>query len=183
MMHVRGFNRFRKAQRQFAKFVWLHCLEYLLSSSSCSIQRRLPQKKKQRQSKRYADDQCSNRRQPQKPHSQTSAFALNKPEQHDCRNYYIHRKKRADPIGEQFATEQRNIQTVLQQPRNKLRIRKKQNRAHNKPNRSVALSYVHDRMQRQNRSSKFTSVLISLGNGNPPASRRSECEGGQCRRD
>jgi len=44
---------------------------------------------------------------------QTLAFALDKPEQHDCRYDYIHGEKRADPIGEQFATKQSNVQAVL----------------------------------------------------------------------
>ena len=42
MMHVRRFNRFRKTQRQFTKFIWRHAVEDLLSSSSCSVQRHLP---------------------------------------------------------------------------------------------------------------------------------------------
>src|SRR4026208_1557335 len=86
----------------------------LLSSNSCSVTRHLPQKKEKRESKRYTCDQCSNRRQPQKPNSQTFAFALNKPDQHDCRNDYIHGKKCADPVGEQFTIEQGNIQAMLQ---------------------------------------------------------------------
>jgi uncharacterized protein len=51
---------------------------------------------------------------------------LNKPDQHDCRNDYIYRKKRTNPVSEQFTNKQRNIQAVLQQPRHKLRARKDQ---------------------------------------------------------
>jgi hypothetical protein len=60
----------------------------------------LPQKKKKRESKRDTDDQRSNRRQPQKPNPQPFTFALNKPDQDNCRNDHIYRKERADPIGE-----------------------------------------------------------------------------------
>ena len=98
----------------------------LLSSSSCSIQRHLPQKKKKREPKRYTGDQCSNRREPQKPNPQPFAFALNKPDHHDCGNDHIHRKERADPVGEQFTNKQCNIQAVLEYPRHKLRVREKQ---------------------------------------------------------
>src|SRR4026209_1297490 len=86
----------------------------LTSCNSCSIQRHLSQKKKERESKRYTDEQCSNRRQPKKPDPQTFAFTLNKPDQHDCRNNHIHRKERADAVDEQFTNEQCDIQAVLQ---------------------------------------------------------------------
>src|SRR5436189_3826409 len=85
-----------------------------LSSSRCSVQRHLPWKEKQRESKRDTDCQCSNGWQPEKSHSQTFPFALNKPDQHDCGNDHIHRKKHADPVGEQFTNKQSKIETVLQ---------------------------------------------------------------------
>ena len=94
----------------------------LLSSNSCSVQRHLPQKKEKRESKRYTDEQCSNHRQPKKPNPQTFAFALNKPDQHDCRNDDIHRKERADAVAEQFTNKQCDIQAVFQEPRHKLRV-------------------------------------------------------------
>src|SRR5215467_619609 len=75
----------------------------------CSIQRQLSLEKKQRQSKRYADHQCPNRRQLEKPHSQAFPFCLNKPDQHNRGNDHIHRKKRADSIGKQFTNKQPNI--------------------------------------------------------------------------
>ena len=33
----------------------------------------------------------------------------NKPDQRDCRNDHIQHKKRADPVGEQFTKEQRDV--------------------------------------------------------------------------
>jgi len=120
MTHVRRFNCLRKTQRQFAKFIWRHCFENLLCARSCSVQCHLPQKKKKRKPKRDTDDQCSKRRQPKTADLQTFTFGLNKQDQHDRRKDHIHRKERADPVGEQFAKEQREIQAVLEYPWHKL---------------------------------------------------------------
>jgi len=83
--------------------------ETLLNSSSCSVQRHLSQKEKKREPKRYAHDQSSDRRQPKKRDPQSFTFDLNEPNQHDCRNEHIDRKKRADPAGEQFMKAKREI--------------------------------------------------------------------------
>ena len=97
-------------------------------SDSCTrrnaqVQSLLAQIKKQRQAKRDSHGENRNNDQPAMSDSETLALDARERKKHHGRDQNVHAEERANAIGEEFANEERKIQSVLECPGNKFRIR------------------------------------------------------------
>src|SRR6266446_1600639 len=94
-----------KLRAQFAKIICRHRSRPISGLGSRSIKLNLSQVKKERQSKRNADEQGSDNWQPQKSDACFASFCLDKNEENDCRDDHVHREKRTDAIREEVMNE------------------------------------------------------------------------------
>jgi hypothetical protein len=82
-----------------------------------SVEFALTQVKKEREAKRNADEQGGDDGQPEARYGQTPAFRCDEHEEDDRRYDDVQSEERADTSGEQFLTEERNVQAVFDDPR------------------------------------------------------------------
>jgi hypothetical protein len=84
----------------------------------------LGQIKEEREAEGNADKQSGDYRQPKKRHRRTPAFREDENEEDDGGDDNVESEERADASGEQFVTEQRNVQAMFHYPRREFPIRK-----------------------------------------------------------
>jgi len=79
--------------------------------------------KEEWQGERHADGENGDEGQPAAGNAETGIFKTDEEQKRDRRNEYIHAKKGANAVGEKLLEEEREIQAVCGDPREKLPVR------------------------------------------------------------
>ncbi len=101
---------------------------------------RLAHEQKERQAKGNSNEHRPDDGRPKLFHVETTALSENERDKNEGRCDNIKTEEAADPIGEQFMNEQRNVKPVIHHPRNELRVG--QHRTYNAEDK-VSDSHVH----------------------------------------
>ena len=84
------------------------------------IEVKLAHVKEKRQPERYANQKTGDYRKPEASHTEATAFGENENPQHERRNDDIEAEEASDAVCKQLIKEKREIQSVVQKPRQEL---------------------------------------------------------------